>query len=99
MADLTESILLEIRDDLREMKAEQRKTNERLDQTNQRLDQTIERLDETNQRLGALAHITRGIDTRLQRIEDREPDRLFLPQRVDALEARVTRLEAVSPED
>ncbi|MEQ9496443.1 MAG: hypothetical protein RIT81_06280 [Deltaproteobacteria bacterium] len=85
MADeLTTQILIEIRDATRA-------TNERLDHAVERLDgrldETNQRLDQTNERLGILAKLTQSIDGRLAKIEEREPDRLFLPRRVDRLEA------------
>ena len=49
--------------------------------------QTNERLDQTNERLAILATLTRSIDGRVAKLEAREPDRLFLPQRVQQLEA------------
>lgn len=90
MTDLTTQVLVEIRDEIRELRHD---TNERFGEVNQRLDKTNQRLDETNQRLTVLAQITQGIDGRLEKIEEREPDRLFLPQRVSKLEQRVGVLE------
>ena len=80
MSDLNTKILEDIRDTLRKSERHQEQTNERLTRV--------------EQALAVLAKITQGIAHRLERIEDREPDRLFLPQRVDALEDRVGRLEA-----
>jgi chromosome segregation ATPase len=61
--DLTVEVLREIRDEMRGMRGDLGKTNERLDQTNERLDQTNERLDQvngrldqTNSRLGRVEH-------------------------------------------
>ncbi len=77
--ELTTQLLIEIRDATRA-------TNDRLEETNQRLDETNQRLDETNQRLAVLATLTKSIDTRVEKLEAREPDRLFLPRRVERLE-------------
>lgn len=83
--ELTTKILVEIRDAVRENGRRIEETNERLDAANERLDATNERLDDTNQRLSILATLTRSIDGRVAKLEDR--DTLFLPQRVQRLEA------------
>ena len=85
MSDLNTKILEDIRDTLRKSERHQEQTNERLTRV--------------EQALAVLAKITQGIDHRLERIEDREPNRLFLPQRVDALEDRGGRLEAERSKD
>ena len=48
----------------------------------------------TNAKLAVLARITKSIDMRLEKIEAREPERAFLPQRMARLEERVERIEA-----
>ncbi len=95
MADeLTTQILVEIRDAVRE-------NGRRIDDNGRRIDDNGRRIDDTNERLAVLATLTRSIDGRLAKIEAREPDRLFLPRRVDQLEvdrddheARIAALEA-----
>lgn len=74
--DFNTQVLIEIRDSIRNL-------GDRLDG---RIDETNQRLDETNQRLAVLATLTRSIDGRLEKIEEREPNRAFLPHRVSALE-------------
>ena len=93
VADLTVSILREIRDEVR-------KTNQRLDQTNERLDQTNERLErlerrqtETEVRLatelvavasavGELTELLRQDRALRQRVDDHE-------RRISAVEQKV----------
>ncbi len=82
--ELTTNILIEIRDEIRGTKEEVQATNRRLDDTNRRL-------DDNNDRLSILSAITRGIDTRLSKMETSNG---FLPRRVDVLEQKVQRLEA-----
>jgi len=51
MTDLTNQILIEIRDEIRTTRTD---LSGRIDETNQRLDQTNQRLDQSNQRLDRL---------------------------------------------
>lgn len=102
MADFMQRLLTEIRDEIRGLRST---TNERFVEVRDELRElkaTVGGLEgesqSTNARLAVLVQITRGIDTRLQKIEGREPDRAFLPQRVTALEERMDRLEAASEE-
>jgi chromosome segregation ATPase len=97
VADLTVSILREIRDEVR-------KTNQRLDQTNERLDQTNERLDQTNERLERLERRQTETEVRLatelvavasavgELTELLRQDRA-LRQRVDDHERRISAVE------
>lgn len=89
--ELTTRILMEIRDAVRgtneRLDHAVERLDTRLDETNQRLDETNQRLDETNQRLAVLATLTKSIDTHVGKIENREADRVFLPQRLERLEA------------
>lgn len=95
--DLTTQVLIQIRDRIdRGFTELESKLGARIDDTNQRI-------DDTNQRLSVLATLTRSIDGRLEKIEERAAEHVFLPHRVEALEetseaheARIARLEAAA---
>ncbi len=98
-SDTTIEILKDIRDEIRGVRGEQVKMNQRLDVTNERLGVTIQRLDVTNLRLGAvetalldvveqqrfLVRYAKARSERDSRIETRVGD---LETRVDNLESR-----------
>lgn len=69
MAELTNRILAEIRDDLRDIKGDVHDLKEDVHDLKGDVHQLEQESVETNSKLAVLAQLTRSIDTRLQRLE------------------------------
>jgi hypothetical protein len=88
--DLTPTILAQIRDDIRKLD----------DKLTGQIGKLDERQDRTEQTMGLVVALLRGVDTRLEHLEDWVREARFLPRRVDKLEIstkrharRISRLE------
>jgi hypothetical protein len=90
MTDLTNQILIEIRDEIRSTNSRLDQTNSRLDQTNSRLDRLEKRQVEAEIRLSTEVVALTGVvrDLRDTLLEDR-----LLRQTVDNHEQRIRALE------
>jgi hypothetical protein len=94
MADLTTQILIEIRDEIRELR---RDTNERIDLTNQRLESTNERVERVERRQTEselrLASEIVAVAGAVHELKDAVIAELRLSSRVEDHEQRLQALE------
>ncbi len=90
--DLTTQILVQIRDEMREMRAAQSQTNERLDQTNARLERLERRQTEDALRLATeLVAVARAVGEVRDLLAEQRADRTRLDdheRRIEALEKK-----------
>jgi hypothetical protein len=100
MTDLTTQILVEIRDEIRNLNGRVDQTNGRLDQSNDRLDQTIHRLDRLERRqVEAEVRISTeivAVHGAIRELTDVLRTGNTIGQRVDDHERRLTSLEQKS---
>lgn len=90
-SEITVEILKDIRDEIRGVRGEQVKTNQRLDQTNQRLDLVADRIDVVETTLLDLAEQQRFVVRYTRTLSERDAR---LEPRVSSLEERVGKLES-----